>query len=121
MSCHNEDDLLGHPFTDQREEAAIEVGGTPFPVRSCHIELVKGVPVTGFQIGSRQNVDLETWRQRLAPFLLDRLALSRVQRREKIVEIAEPVIRPMKLLAHPLQKSRFSQRLQILGFGKIDV
>src|SRR4029077_14070363 len=32
VSCHNKDDLLGHPLADQCEEAAIEVGGTPFAV-----------------------------------------------------------------------------------------
>jgi hypothetical protein len=51
------------------------------------------------QVGPGQHLDFETAGQRFATLLLYRLSLSRIQRREKIIEIAVALVGPMELLA----------------------
>ena len=60
-----------------------------------------------------QHLDFEAVGQRLAAFLFDRLALARIERGEKIVEIAIAVVGPVELLADALQETGLGQRLGV--------
>ena len=49
-------------------------------------------------------MDRDARGQRLAPLALDRLAVARIQRAEKIVETAVALVVPVKLLVGSLQE-----------------
>jgi len=75
----------------------------------------------GLEVGAGQHVDLEAGLRRLAPLLLDRLALPGIERGEVVVEILVPVIDPMELLAHPLEEPGVEEGLGVGVLGEMDV
>src|SRR5260370_7173148 len=42
---HDEHDIFGHSLADHREEAAIEVSRSPFPLRGRELEFEKPLPI----------------------------------------------------------------------------
>src|SRR5579864_8668910 len=94
---HEQHDLVGHALAKQRKELPRQVGGAPFAVGGAEIEAEEGVPGLLGEVGTGQQVDLDAAGQCLAPLLLDRLPLSRIERGKIIVEIAVALVRPMKL------------------------
>src|SRR5689334_5682700 len=77
--------------------------------------------MAGLQVGPGQHFYFETASERLAPLLFYCLALSRIERREEVIEIAVPFVRPVELLTEPLKKSCLGQRLGLGGIGKVYV
>ena len=73
---HHQQDALGHPFADQGEEFAGEIGAAPFARAGLHVEREESVPDLLSQIGAGETVDSDAVRQRVAPLAADRLALA---------------------------------------------
>ena len=66
----------------------------------------------GLDVGAGQQIDFEIVAQRLAPLALDRLALARGKRGEKVVEVAIALVDEMELLAGAQDEAGAAQ-----GFG----
>src|SRR6266576_2852838 len=110
-SGHDERDVLGHAFADQRKEAAGEVGPAPFPRTGLHVEAEEGVPGVFGDVFAVERVNRDAVNERIAPFAPDRLAVTRVERIEKILETSVTPVAPVKLLVVTLQESLGSQKL----------
>ena len=114
---HDERDVLSHAFADQRKEAAGEVGPAPFPRTGLHVEAEEGVPGVFGDVFAVERVNRDAVNERIAPFAPDRLAVTRVERIEKILETSVTTVAPVKLLVVALQESLGSQKLPF-GFAR---
>src|SRR5712692_2459255 len=118
---HDQHDLVRHALADQREEAARQIGRAPFPIGCAEIEAEERIPGPLGQVAAGQQLDFDAAGQRLAPLLLDRLALARIERGQIVVEIAVALVCPMELLADPLQEAGFGKGREILVAREIDM
>ena len=75
----------------------------------------------GLKIGAGQHVDLEAGCERLAPLLVDRLALPGIERGKVVGEGLVPVVGPVELLAHALEEPGLEQDVGVGILGEIDV
>ena len=73
---HEQHDFVGHALAEHREKPPGQIGRAPFAVGRPEIEAIERVPGPLGQVRPGQHVDLDAAGQRLAPLLLDRLALS---------------------------------------------
>src|SRR5688500_12793931 len=80
---HDEQHPLAHPLTEQRKEAAVEVGAAPLSRPRIHIEGEEIVPMRLGNVAAAQPFDGDAALQRVAAFLAERLALSGGKRGEK--------------------------------------
>src|SRR6266403_1020111 len=108
---HDERNVLSHGFADQRKEAAGEVGPAPFPRTGMHVESEEGIPGVFSDVVAGERVNRNAVSERIAPFAPDRLAVTRVERIEKILKTSVAAVVPMKLLVVTLQESLGGQKL----------
>ena len=113
----DEQDAIGHPFADEAEEAAGEIGAAPF---ACPCILITGphhIPVGRGNRTAGQRIDGHL-RLRGCPLLADRLALACRQRGEKSVEVAIAPVKPVILRVAPRQPARSGEQRHLSGRDK---
>ena len=92
----DQQDPVGHPLPDHREEGAGEVRAAPFAGPGVLIEFPEGVPMRLREVCAGEVLDGEPRHRRLA-LLADRLTLAGREGGKEIVERCVAVIGPMKL------------------------
>src|SRR5208337_2515121 len=96
---HHEEDALGHRRADQAEEGSGQIGTAPFARAGVHVELEERVPVLRTDGRTGDPFDRDIVAEGVPSLALDRLALARRERREKVVEGRESVAEKVELLA----------------------
>src|ERR1700722_11318908 len=114
---HDQQHVFGHVLADQRKERAGQVRPAPFARAGLHVELKEGVPGIFGDVAAGKRVNRDACRQRLAPLALDRLAVTRIEGGEEILEAAITLVMPVELLVGTLQEALFGEKFP-LGFAR---
>src|SRR5579859_2996465 len=91
------------------EEAAGQIGLSPFLLGGGEIEVEESVPMLRLEIGAGQAMDADVERIGLFALLPDGFALARGEGGEEIVEALITLIVPVELLADPQQPALAGQ------------
>src|SRR5690606_25907570 len=74
--AYHQQDAIRHRRGDEAEEPPVEVGAPPLAAAGIHVEVEERVPVRLGEVGAADQVDLDAFCGRLAPYAHDRLALA---------------------------------------------
>ncbi len=106
---HDQHNAVAHRSADLREERAREVGAAPFARAGLHVEGEEGIPDAFGQFRAAKAMHFDAGRQRFLALAADRLALSRGEHGEEVIEGRKALVGPVELLVGTLKETAHTE------------